>query len=686
MDDVPDGGGPTPSEIAPPMEPAIAELPHITCPAGWARAISEGEHEVCDPFPDGVPDCAGATIAVPGGDGCEPIGTPCPEGDFPTSAPTDAVFVKPGASGPGTREAPFGTIAAAIAAGARTIVLGAGGHLVPDQPGDLELIGACPERTTIRGPNANGVLTSRGGHLIIRNLTIVGENTRRGVTVAPDSSLVLEDVLVDGARGTSVSVPELGEVSITHVRVHAGRNGEGIACSGESHCDLTGVMVDGIAEYPALFVEQSSEMVVEDAVLIGATGENGMGIFLRNSGSAELDRVAVYHTDAQAIFVTSRSTMTARDVVIDDSSAPGTIFSSEGSTVALTRGYIRAGSGAASSALEATLRLTDVLFEGTRPFRFANGETLGGLGVFLLDRSTLELERVAIEGGAGMGFVSEEGARATGHDLVVANVASEDDGRIGFGLDLLSGSTFEIDRVRLDHTSYAALTMRAATAIVRDLVIRDTQPQALDGDFGLGIAIVESGSLTIERGLIERSQTGGVSVSGAGNTLIASDLVIRDTAARATDGRFGRGLEVHSGAIVELTRAVIARNDDFGIIVSDADTSATMRDVLVEDTRVQSCAGDTCVRSFGMGVGVYGVASLDMERFTIRRSALCGVAVAQASRAMLRDGTIAMSPAAVCAENDISRVMLNQVRFDEIERTFDATELPVPEPTTPVGL
>src|SRR5688572_30778703 len=121
-----------PAPIAEPEPPRLDQLktPMMTpCPAGW-REVPPAESglpaAVCEPFPSGGGTiCAIDQAHFPGTEGCARVGSECSSDEWASDLPSDrtVIYVRPGAAGNGTRSAPYGSIAAAIAATADGAVI-----------------------------------------------------------------------------------------------------------------------------------------------------------------------------------------------------------------------------------------------------------------------------------------------------------------------------------------------------------------------------------------------------------------------------------------------------------------------------------------------------------------------------------------------------------------------------------
>jgi hypothetical protein len=83
----------------------------------------------------------------------------------------------------------------------------------------------------------------------------------------------------------------------------------------------------------------------------------------------------------------------------------------------------------------------------------------------------------------------------------------------------------------------------------RNVVVRDTQPDASDGAFGRGLQASARAQVDLGRVSFERNGEGGVTVADEGTGVRLSDVAIRDTACRPSDGQLGRGIHLQDGRV-----------------------------------------------------------------------------------------------------------------------------------------
>ena len=104
--------------------------------------------------------------------------------------------------------------------------------------------------------------------------------------------------------------------------------------------------------------------------------------------------------------------------------------------------------------------------------------------------------------------------------------------------------------------------------------------------------------------------------------------------------------------------------------------------VEVTETLPRICFRDVCEgQAAGTSVGSYLGATIDLERFLLRRSDLTGVQLARGGEADLRHGVVrdhAIGANVQTEGFDLGRLM-DDVRFEDNGRNLDAAMLPIPE-------
>jgi len=636
----PDAGGIDAAAGTEPAPPAPPELG--ACPAGWSRG-TVGEVAVCDP---GDPtECPAGEERFHGG--CGPVGA-CPAGDFADDLPATGVrYVAPGGTGSGTRDAPFGTLAAAMSgAPAGTVVALAKGRY-PERVtmrAGVTLRGACAAETVLEAApatiGATYAIRSSVADAVVSDLSI--EEVEGAGVVLDGGSLRLERVRVAGARSYGV-VATIGTLAadrlvVRDTRLDGDGSGFGVVVSGGA-ATLVDTLVAGnhgiglvVAEGAAVTLER----VVSRAQV--PVGDDAVGIGVDGAGSS-LTATDILLEDARgtALGVTGGATATVDGLVVRhvraDGARMGFALSAVGeSTADVRRAWFHDAQGTAAAMTgRGRLVLTDVVIDAT----VAPPSTPGwAVGASVQDLGTLELERVLITG-AGAAAVAAVGTDAT-----------------------------ELGDLHL---------------VARDLTLRDSTAAGLPG---VGLYLNARPTALLERVRIARSIYAGM-VVGSGAVLTASDLEIRESQP-AADGQWGRALEVVD-AEVTLDRALFQSQYDVGLLFSQA--RGTLRDIQVLDTAARACATDSCAGApGGIGLGAYDDSRVSVERFLVAGAPLCGVQLARSTELDLRSGVVRDAAVGACVQvagYDLER-LADDVTYEDTPTRIDVTDLYVPEVSDPL--
>ncbi|MGF1466861.1 MAG: right-handed parallel beta-helix repeat-containing protein [Sandaracinaceae bacterium] len=179
----------------------------------------------------------------------------------------------------------------------------------------------------------------------------------------------------------------------------------------------------------------------------------------------------------------------------------------------------------------------------------------------------------------------------------------------GAGISVESGGRLSLVKAVVDRNREVGLAVvqGGSSAVITDLAVRGTRGRSRTGIRGYGI-LVEEGDLELRGALVEDNRDVGLLALGAGTAVRASDLVIRDTLPQESDDAFGRGISVELEGRVEVTRALIERNREHGVI-ADRGGVAVLRDVLIRDTEAALGAR----RDRGRGVSVEQGGRVELE-------------------------------------------------------------------------
>ncbi|MBI2893327.1 MAG: hypothetical protein HYY06_07220 [Deltaproteobacteria bacterium] len=234
-----------------------------------------------------------------------------------------------------------------------------------------------------------------------------------------------------------------------------------------------------------------------------------------------------------------------------------------------------------------------------------------------------ELDSVVVRESTSVGVRVSFRGRLQATDLLVREIA-EGDGRLGHGVEASGGAEVMLDRAVLERsrTSGVSVAEEGTALTAANLVVADTLTRESDALGGEGLWAGGGAHVTLERAVLERNRMFGVVVQEEGTVLTATDLLVLDTQARESDDSGGYGLVAGFAAQVTLERAVLERNRMFGALSQGEGTVLTATDLLVLDTQARESDG-----SGGYGLYAWGGAQVTLDRAMLSRNRGVGLVV-----------------------------------------------------------
>jgi len=708
----PIGDGPDQSGVTPPMLPAEAAAPVLTpCRSGW-RVVSnpaEPEDMLCEPWPEtGHVDCTGAEAHFAGEAGCARIGPACPPGDWSDSLPAGAtiVYVRAGApaGGDGSLAAPFSTIGDATDVAPRGAVIALSKGIFEEAvvlPRGLTLWGACVAETILSSSSESetvAVVTAAAPEARVRAVTIRGD--RPGI-VAPvlGTTIDIEDVLVDGAFAMGLAAYDGGRLTArnvvvrnTRVRRSDGHAGWGVTAYGGGSIEASRVVSESNRDFAAVVGGAGSRLTLTDAVIRGtepaADGTQGAGLVALDGALAFVTGAVIERNRLTGIVVSNGSHAEVADVVVRETTpdmamtAGIGVYVDTGSSLVLRRAFVGRNQGRGVFAL-GTLEVEDVVVaDQLSP---GPAETLPfGFGIYADLGASVTGRRVLVSGTLGinvsvLGDAVVELQDVTSLDARFIDVGPELAGVTGFGVVVFGPATFRGTRVRLEGNAIHSAGSRNTGAMLEltDLVVRDNGIPGRSG--GAAVILSDGGAARIERALLERNASLGLHLQ-AGGMGVVSDLTVRDMMSGG-DLRLGLCVTVSDGSTlqasrVHLERCRLAAVAAFGSV-------ARFDDLGVIDTLDEECAGTGGCPENGVGLGAYGSSSVEVTRFFVQQSAVCGIQVATDGAMDLHVGTVSHNPIGAnvqVAGFDLARLS-DRVAYSDNGTNLDSVGLPVPDAT-----
>jgi hypothetical protein len=283
-----------------------------------------------------------------------------------------------------------------------------------------------------------------------------------------------------------------------------------------------------------------------------------------------------------------------------------------------------------------------------RDTRGADPSGLFGRGINVNGGARVLLSRALIDGNRNGGLVvMGAGTTVEASDLVARGTREQAvDGLFGRGLDVEGGAHLVLSRALIDDNRDVGLMVMGTLTSVEasDVVVRGTRDAAPDGPSGTGIGVQEGAHLALTRALVEDNRCIGADVVGAGTSAEWSDVVVRGTRERASDGLMGRGIGTQEGAHVTLTRALVDDNRDIGVFVARVGTILEARDLVVRDTMPRSSDAAS-----GTGLWAQNGASVVLAGARIERSYSNGIGSAVGATVEARDFVVSGVAPTRCA-------------------------------------
>lgn len=491
-----------------------------------------------------------------------------------------------------------------------------------------------------------GTLRDGLGAADVNEIVALARGTYEGGVVVPPLVTIrgacADGTSITGAPSTARAVLLLENAGARVRDVRVGGPVYGIVVSNATGIELEGVVVDAASDV-GLFAS-GGDLVARDIVVRGtlpdSAGRFGIGVLAIDGARVEIARA-----------------------VVDENRTAG-ISIDAGSVVHIADAVVR--------------RTSEQLVSGTL-----------GRGVSLQFGASAVLDRVVVEQNTEVAvFAGEGGAAIVMRDAVVRDTRPQMDGTGGRGVAIATDATATLERVRIDSCRETGLhVIQRSHVVASDVIVRGTRPQLADSLFGFGIAVLDA-SFEADRVIVADNTAAGIAVEGFFGPAAATfrDLVVRDTlAAEApTPGWFGRGINVQRDALATFERALVERNHDLGVSVSDG-ARVSLGDVDVSDTAERACVATTCPdNGAGTAVAVFAAGHVDVSRFRFRRSALMGLQLARDGTADLHEGEITHNVIGANVQSagyDLARLM-DRVLYRDNGANFDSSELPVPEPVT----
>lgn len=589
----------------------------------------------CSPDP-GQPDDTGTELSCDEGQLLDSDGTCVPEacGTGTWGAIEGAtVFVDSAAEagGDGGQGAPFTSIQAgldvAAASGGGTVAVAAGTYAetlsLDSTSSDVVLAGRCRELVTLDA-SAGGDQTP--------GIDVQGATTEiSGLTVWGSGYIGLRL-----GRGTAT----LRQVDIreaAYLGVAAYREGLYAASLELDSC----VLADNGSIGLVAFGQGTTVALLDSAVestIPTSSGSLGFGLQVYDGASVQLDGSVVVGNSNAGILAYDAGT----SVILVASTVQGTLANAggmlgygldlqDGAEVTISDSEISGNTGAGifATGAETTVALTGTTVRDTAV------TTAGlGVGVDLYEGATLTAEDSSFEALVATGIHAQgAGTTAQLEGCSFLDIAPTEAGLWGEALLVDSGASLTDDGSTIEAATGAGLLVlgSSSSASLVGTTIKGTLESPEDG-LGPGIEVLEGASLEAQDCVLQDNTTTGVFAGNPGTTVRLDDSLIQRTTPNAA-GVGGYGVEAYDGATVTLTGSELAENTGIGLFAYHPDTTVTLDDTTVRDTRT------TAEGSYGAGIVAWDGGRIEASGGNVSDNHTCGVCAQGEGTTVVLTGT-----------------------------------------------
>ena len=257
-----------------------------------------------------------------------------------------------------------------------------------------------------------------------------------------------------------------------------------------------------------------------------------------------------------------------------------------------------------------------------------------GAGVFVIDvAEAVELRGVWVQNASGVGMLFDQGSVVIGEDIVIESTIPLQ-GQGGWGIEARSGANISIQRTTLLRNQSVGILLNGedTTLVSNTLVVADTQVDA-SGDYGMGIQVNNGATWEGSEAYFSGNHKVGITVQEQGSLATLRDVVVRNTKT-IQNGSWGRGLSIERGAKAQGHKVMVSNNHEYGLYVGNPGTEADLQDVTVIGTNPSG------PDYFADGVKLQAGAKVRLERVSIESNAGIGLSAGEDTEVVLIDARL----------------------------------------------
>jgi len=522
-------------------------------------------------------------------DECTDVGVPwvCPPGFEPDSEAKQQGVLKPCLPDPGyCPEDPFGGVKEAFGTLFVNGKAPLGGNGSKKKP--LRKIQDAVDKAKPGAVIAVAAGVYKEAVVLEKPLTIKG---RCAHMVTIDGGALAPSVLIKGAQSA-------GAARIENVTIRGGA--PGMDAVGPLRAELVGSWLKQ-SQGAGAFAQADADLLIENSVVSGHLGGKfgpGTGVTAQYGAKVVIRWTRISGNNEAGIFVTGQGSKVELEQALVDQTlgggnklAGGTgLFIAAGAVVKMhsVRLSHNRGFGVHVSDPSSRVEAIGLVVDGTLP---QSSSKALGLGIMVELGARVDGHGVRLSGNADAGLRASNLETVIRIDglLVDGTIPAQHTQREGNGIRIDGGPDVQIYSVRLsgNHTAGLLVRDKATRLDIDGLTIDNTLPDTDQQVSGYGLVAQWGAQAKIVNARLSRNHVVAVQARGKGTVLDLAKALIEGTQSRASDDRFGLGVEAGSGATIHLSDSRVSGNRSAGIYVVSTDTRLVARNVLVDGTLAQ---------------------------------------------------------------------------------------------------
>ena len=258
-----------------------------------------------------------------------------------------------------------------------------------------------------------------------------------------------------------------------------------------------------------------------------------------------------------------------------------------------------------------------------------------GYGIYVSGGASLEAVSCQLAGNSAAGVQAWDADTTVSlQETAILDTQPDSDGALGYGINVYGGASLSARDCAISGNAEAGLRAQDRDTVVslQETTIQGTLPDG-DGEYGHGVYVFDEASLCAEACQLSGNRSVGI-LAETGAEVSLQGTTIQDTQPDEHEAG-GFGMQVLTGARLEVESCVISGNTGVGVLVLDSDTSVSLRETTIQGTQIAASGNG------GYGIEAYGGVSLEADSCSLSENASAGIlALDSGTSVVLRETTL----------------------------------------------